>query len=352
MADTVKVGGKHVNKWVAYGGIGVVVVAGVLYFKKKNSSSSSGSATQANAIDPVTGLPVSEDNQIDPATGLTYLAEAQQYGSVSAAESAVGAGYGGVSSAGTGYSGLGYGYPTYSPTETSQGAYATNAAWAQAVQAALPGITGDSASNVATAVGNYLGGLALTATQANDIQVAIAEFGPPPSGNLQIIQAPAASGATATGSATSGGSGASIATTPPGITASSPLSTPLPNSSLVGANWNGNDSVFDNLSTQSGATLGNLYYDLNNIGSNGQTNPNSTNISFNTPGDPRSNLFVMPNVVGMKATQAAAAIQAAGYMGSVGVRNGSWGGTVTSATLPAGFVDVTSDIENIGLNTN
>jgi len=219
MADTT-IAGHKVPKWGVYAGIGVVVVGGVLYLRKKNSGSSASSASgsSASGTDPVTGLPYSEDNQVDPATGLTYLSEAEQYGSVAAAEAAVGAGYGGVSASGEGYSGLGYGYPTYSPTETTNGAYATNAAWAQAVQAGLPGITGDSANNVATAIGNYLGGLALTAAQANDIQVAIAEYGPPPSGNLQIIQASSASGATSTGSSTSPSSGASTTSGTPAST--------------------------------------------------------------------------------------------------------------------------------------
>lgn len=210
MADTVEIAGKRVNKWVVYGGVAGVGIVGFLWWKNRNGSSSA-SGQNASATDPVTGLPYSEDNQVDPATGMTYLAEAQQYGSVAAAEAAVGAGYGGVSGVGGGYSGVGAGYPTQTYTTGSatgtSAQFATNADWAQEVIAQIPSVTGDSASDVATAVANYLAGLALNATQANDIQVALAEFGPPPVGSFQIITAGSGSGPTSTGSGSSGGSG-------------------------------------------------------------------------------------------------------------------------------------------------
>lgn len=206
MANTVTIGGKHIPKWGVYAGVGVVVVGGILYFKRKGGSSSSSAGTSGSATDPVTGLPYSEDNQIDPATGLTYLGEAQQYGSVAAAEAAVGAGYGGVSNASAGYSGLGYGGSysgssggTYQTAQGSAETYATNSEWASAVIAALPSVTGDSSSDVASAVANYLAGLPLSTTQANDIQVALAEFGPPPTGSFSIIAAGSGSGSTGSG---------------------------------------------------------------------------------------------------------------------------------------------------------
>ena len=213
MADTITIAGKHVNKWVVYGGVGVVVVGGVLYFRSKSNSSSTGTTANSSATDPVTGLPYSEDNQIDPATDMTYLAEAEQYGSVAAAEAAVSAGYGGDLGTTAGYSGEAYGSPTYNTPETGSETYSTNAQWAAAVIAALPGVTGDTSSDVATAVANYLASLPLTTTQANDIQVATAEFGPPPVGSFSIIAASSSSGATSTGSATSPASGATTTTT-------------------------------------------------------------------------------------------------------------------------------------------
>jgi Fibronectin type III domain len=216
VASTITIAGHHVNKWVVYGGVGAVVVGGILYFKSRSSSGSSGgTGTSASATDPETGLPYSEDDQVDPLTGLTYLAEAEQYGSVAAAEQAVEAGYGsaGAESDDEGYSGEAYGEPTYTTAEGSAETYATNSEWAAAVQAGLPSITGDSSSDVATAVANYLAGLPLTTTQANDIQVALAEFGPPPTGSFSIIAASSSSGATSTGSSTSPGGGATTTTT-------------------------------------------------------------------------------------------------------------------------------------------
>lgn len=60
-------------------------------YKQHKASQAASSASSPSAINPVTGLPYSEDNQIDPLTGQAYLQEAQEYGSVSAAEQAVAA---------------------------------------------------------------------------------------------------------------------------------------------------------------------------------------------------------------------------------------------------------------------
>jgi hypothetical protein len=238
-AKTFDIAGHKVNRWVVYGTVGVATVGGVLYFRSKSSGTSSAS-TSASATDPVTGLPYSEDNTVDPLTGLTYLSEAEQYGSVAAAESAVAQGYsaGGYGGSGEGYSGEAYGQPTYNTPETGSEAYATNQEWAAAVQAALPGITGDSQGDVATAVANYLAGLPLSTAQASDIQVALAEFGPPPSGSFSIIAASSASGATSTGSATSPGSGAT--TTPAPAATGRPI-TVAPSGFRVVSVTNGDD---------------------------------------------------------------------------------------------------------------
>jgi len=206
MADTITIAGKHVNKWVVYGGAGALVVGGVLFLRRKKSSSS---ATDPNAIDPVTGLPYSQDNAIDPLTGQTYLAEAQQYGSVAAAESA-------VSSAGSlaagGSSGVCAGSPTSSlhssgTSSPGSGSFATNAQWAQQAEADLVAI-GYNSTDVASAIGRYLAGLSLTTAQANLVQVAIAEDGPPPVNPPAITTDP--------GTGTPGGSGNGAGTpTPP-----------------------------------------------------------------------------------------------------------------------------------------
>jgi hypothetical protein len=173
--------------------------AGVAWFAIKQHQSSS--AASSSAIDPLTGLPASQDNQPDPVTGEAYLAEAQQYGSVSAAEQALsGSGLSG-GYYGTGGSGL-IGTSTGAslvPANTVQGtAYATNAAWAQAVEAGLTDI-GYAPTDISAALGRYLSGLSETAAQAGIVQAANAEYGPPPVGSFQVIQAPAA-GPVSTGS--------------------------------------------------------------------------------------------------------------------------------------------------------
>jgi hypothetical protein len=170
----------------------------------------SASASNSSAIDPVTGLPYSQDDQIDPLTGMGYLAEAQEYGSVSAAEQAVAAeqssslssaddsGFGDISGSGAG-----------STTTVATGGYATNAAWAQAVTAGLTDV-GYTATDVAAALGMYLGGLPLTTladgvASSAIVEAALAEYGPPPVGTFQIILP--GTGATGSGGGTGTGSG-------------------------------------------------------------------------------------------------------------------------------------------------
>lgn len=179
-------------------------------YKQHKAASSASSASSPSAIDPVTGLPYSQDNTIDPLTGMSYLAEAQQYGSVQAAEQAVAA------SSAIDYSGA-YGYGssvagtagTLVPASTTQATtYASNAAWAQAAEAGLTDI-GYGSTDVAAALGRYLGGLSLTSDQATIVQAAIAEYGPPPVGSFQVIMAPGtgSTGSGNSGNGTSGGGG-------------------------------------------------------------------------------------------------------------------------------------------------
>jgi hypothetical protein len=194
-----KIGKHEVNNWVVIGG-GVGVVAVVYFYKKSANSaaanSSTASTSTSNAIDPLTGLPYTQDSQIDPLTGMTYLSEAQEYGSVQAAESAVqsGSSYGAYGYGTTGYYGTA-GYPTTnvngSPPTTGT-SFANNAQWAQAVQSGLAGL-GYSSTDVASALGLYLnnmplGTLADGVSAVSIVQAAVAEYGPPPVGSFTIIQ--------------------------------------------------------------------------------------------------------------------------------------------------------------------
>lgn len=190
---------KNLSKWQLYaviaGGGLIGVYAEVQHHKKTGSWSPFKSAPASTAggqgINPVTGLPYSSDSATDPQTGLTYLQEAEQYGSVAAAEAAVSA-YG-MSTA------TGSGIPVNPASPVSQGSintpvgtsvYTSNSAWAQAVQAGLSSITGSQqydGTDIGTALGAYLTAQPLGPKQAKVVSTAIAEYGPPPVGSYQII---------------------------------------------------------------------------------------------------------------------------------------------------------------------
>lgn len=193
-----KIGGKQINNWyVVGGGAGLALV---IYLYRRSSASSKASAS-ASGTDPLTGLPYSSDNTVDPLTGMTYLQEAQTYGSVAAAEAQAGSGSAyGLSGGSGGYGGTA-GFPTSNVGAGSAAgqSFATNAAWAQAVQAGLSAL-GYDPQTVAAALGLFFAQHPLSATQAQIVQAAEAEFGPPPQGTYQII--PQGSG---TGSGTGGG---------------------------------------------------------------------------------------------------------------------------------------------------
>jgi hypothetical protein len=137
---------KKLSKPQIYAVIGGTVLLGGAFEYQHHKSTGSWSpfskaaTATGSAIDPVTNLPTSEDDSIDPITNLPYLAEAQQYGSVSAAEASVSA-FGASSQTGSGI-GVSPASPGAGTTNIAPGAVATNnytssAAWAQAVQTGL-----------------------------------------------------------------------------------------------------------------------------------------------------------------------------------------------------------------------
>lgn len=203
MAKDIKIGGHEFKQWqvwtVGIGGIGVTYL---VWRAHKSAAASSSTAAADMVTDPVTGQSYPASS-VDPDTGLTYSAEISEYGSVAAAEAAGGSGagvdtsgYGSISGYGTTLGALG-GENLSGAIGTTSGTYATNAEWSQAVESGLADI-GYSPEDIAAAVGRYLGGLSLTPDQQNIIQVALAEFDPPPVGTFSIIAAPA------TGTATTG----------------------------------------------------------------------------------------------------------------------------------------------------
>jgi hypothetical protein len=225
MAD-VRIAGREVPRWVAIasavGGLFAVYFA---YKQYQASKSSSSSASNPSATDPVTGLPYSEDSTIDPLTGMAYLAEAQEYGSVSAAEQAVSAEN--ASTLSSEYSTAGTtgtlgttGTTGTVTTEVPTAAYTTNAQWVAAATAGLEAL-GYSASDVNSALAAYLANLPETATQAGITQTAINEYGPPPVGSYTIVMASstttAAAGSTAAGSTANGSAPSVIDVAPSGF---------------------------------------------------------------------------------------------------------------------------------------
>lgn len=193
----VKIFGKQIPTW----GVALVVVGGgvAVFYVIKQKNAASASTTTQTGIDPVTGLPYTEDSAIDPLTGQSYLAEAQQYGSVSAADAAYAdsSGLGTTSAAGTA--------GTTNPEVTIPGegtivtgtTYGSNSAWAQAVEAGLTDI-GYSSTDVSAALGRFLGSLTLTTTQAGIVEAAIAEYGEPPVGSYSIKLAGTGGGTSST----------------------------------------------------------------------------------------------------------------------------------------------------------
>lgn len=216
------------QKWaVAIGGGGVAVF---VYIKHKQDAASAastaasttaanaGTATPAMVTDPTTGTEYPA-TATDPDTGLTYQTEIDEYGSVAAAdEQFYGSGGDDLAGGVTDYGQTGYSEVPYSTTtgyETGDN-YTTNAAWSQAVESGLTDL-GYSATDISTALGYYFAGRGLTPDQANIIYAALAEYGPPPAGNYQVIQA------STTGPATTGTTATSTpkppATSPPNIVA-------------------------------------------------------------------------------------------------------------------------------------
>ena len=165
-------------------GVGSLVVIWFAWRQHKSAAA----APSASAIDPLTGLPVSVDSTADPLTGETYLAEAQQYGSVQAAEQALSGTTGGFGFPGSGIP-ANDGGTTAGTTTVPGTTYGSNAAWAQAVEAGLTDI-GYSATDVSAALGRYLGSLPETTAQAAIVEAALAEFGDPPVGSFRVILAP------------------------------------------------------------------------------------------------------------------------------------------------------------------
>lgn len=149
--------GKNTKTWFIIGGIGVAVIVFYMWSMKKSSGSSSQST----------------DPNIDPATGVPY-----------SAEYSTGGGYSnpyGASSSLSGYYDPGTG-AFISGSGSTVTSPATNASWAQQVEAYLVTNAGYSATDVAAAIGKALTGQPLNTDQAAIVAAAKGFFGEPPQG--------------------------------------------------------------------------------------------------------------------------------------------------------------------------
>jgi len=147
-------------KWWLIGGVGTIAI---VYLAYKHSANSAAAAT--------TTTDTSTDSSIDPATGIPYADE-------------TGESYGGAY--GTTPSMYGYYDPTTGQYITNGSgstavvtAPSTNAAWAQQAVAYFEGL-GYDATTVSAALGNYLTGQTLTASQNSLISSILALQGAPP----------------------------------------------------------------------------------------------------------------------------------------------------------------------------
>jgi hypothetical protein len=190
--------------------VGTVLVAGYAEYShhKKTGSwspfatgstgAAAGSGATASAsgtvTDPTTGQ-VYSDTAVDPITQLTYASEIANYGDVATADSEFSGQYGTQTGAVTPQSfATGYTSNLASVGESSisgNDVYTSNSAWAQAATAGLTDV-GYDGPTVSEALGAYLTGTPLTPAQVTIVNTAIAEYGPAPVGNIQVIQQPVA----------------------------------------------------------------------------------------------------------------------------------------------------------------
>ena len=183
--------------YIAVGG--ATAIGGFLVYRHHKStgswnpwSSANAASTQTSGTDPITGLNYSDDSAIDPLTNQQYLAEAEQYGSVAAAEAAVSA-FGQSTATGSGIPGNPASPASSGSINTPVGTsvYTSNAAWVQAATAGLTDV-GYDGPTISAALGAYVTQTPLTPTQVGYVNTAIAEYGPAPVGNLQVISQPVA----------------------------------------------------------------------------------------------------------------------------------------------------------------
>lgn len=209
LSGSVKVPGiGSVPKLAAYGGVAVVGVLAVIWYRDHKASSAaaatgSSAATVAAGNDPyppdgTTGNP-DDPYSTDPATGQTYGDESVGYAGT-ADEGGTGEDSGITGDAfpwdgttgnpndpysmdpstGDTYGDEGEISGTGTGGNTGPGTFTTNAAWSQYAQSYLTGTVGLDAETVSAALGAYIEGQPVTTAQQSIINQAIAYAGQPP----------------------------------------------------------------------------------------------------------------------------------------------------------------------------
>lgn len=146
------------KQWVYVAGAGIVLVVGYKFYQSKKAAASSSTTDTSLSTDA---------NSIDPATGLTYSEEASSSGGYM---------YGSVGSGGGGYTST---YDPYTDTATSSST-GTNQDWLN--QAESQSLGGASQDAIAAALTKVLGGLAVTQEQADIWHEVVGILGYPPQG--------------------------------------------------------------------------------------------------------------------------------------------------------------------------
>lgn len=337
----------EVPKALAYGGVAVVGVLAIVYFRNRKSASAS-SATPATTAagtassgpyppDGTTGNP-SDLYSTDPATGQTYGNE--QY-----AASSSGALYGS-----SGYGGSVDPYPwdgtsgnpsdpysmdpttgqTYGDEGSTGGStvannngppFTSNAAWSQYAQNYLVNTVGLAAGTVSQALGDYLAGNALTAAEQSIINQAIAfALNPPvqgPGGYPPAIKVQANTG---------GGSGPQTA---------------VPN--VVGQALSAAESALQAAGFTyqvTGATSGTVT-GQSPAGGTAASAGTLVTLTVGTQSGPVVTPSGPPNVVGMTLSAATAAIQSAGWVVNSVALQGQAGQRFEQGVNPAQYASHT-----------
>ena len=192
---------------------GGLAVAGVVVYEKKAKAKSTAAAeptavtaaaagttgTAGEIEDPTTGQ-FYPDDSVDPETGLTYQQEITEYGSVAAADQE------GLSVQGELQGETPEEYEEQiggTSTGTTGTAVATNAQWMAEVESGLSE-QGYSASDIGQGIAGYFAGKPLgTSADGTNLytmmNLAISEYGPPPTGSYALLNGSGASTLPGTG---------------------------------------------------------------------------------------------------------------------------------------------------------